>query len=540
MNNWPMRAVCVAIVATAGWYGTWMFVHMNMQALWLALPFVAANVLIMVQVLITAANNWQRTSPALRIANLEFAPTVAVIIPCCGEPPAMVARTAESVLQQNWPPGRLKLIISDDAHAPDMHAMTDALQREHRHALVLYHQPPPRGSAERRGEAKAGNLNSALDLVLQFWGDVEYIETRDADDEVGDWSFLRHCIGQLQTDPRIAYVQTIKEARVSEGDPFANLNGLFFRGTMRARNAANAVIPCGSGLVWRRAALVHIGGFPTWNLVEDLQSGLEALRRGWRGVYLPIVGAIGQHAPEDMPNVYKQSGTWALDTMRLFIWGNKRGLSFRQRLHFIELGLFYLQSFSVLMILLTLAVSLFTHTYPLSTTQLDYTLHFWPFALAIELFLVALNGRQRYEALLRQREVWMGLTPIYIKACVLALLYGPHRKPVYRVTRKVNQYGWYWRETLPQLLLFALVAFALIYGAATTSLLTDFDIGSAYWALFYGTFLFGFIRKSWFRGKPTRGTWHQKRHLPMPVIVSQDRAAAARISVTSRVDPRRR
>ena len=31
-------------------------------------------------------------------------------------------------------------------------------------------------------------------------------------------------------------------------------------------------------------ALAELGGFPVWNLVEDLQSGLEALRRGWRGL----------------------------------------------------------------------------------------------------------------------------------------------------------------------------------------------------------------------------------------------------------------
>jgi cellulose synthase (UDP-forming) len=60
--------------------------------------------------------------------------------------------------------------------------------------------------------------------------------------------------------------------------------------------------------MWRRAVLVDSGGFPTCNLVEDLQSGVEVLRRGWHGLFLPIVGAIAQHSPEDLPNVYKQRG----------------------------------------------------------------------------------------------------------------------------------------------------------------------------------------------------------------------------------------
>ena len=123
---------------------------------------------------------------------------------------------------------------------------------------------------------------------------------------------------------------------------------MFYRGQMLSRNAANATFPCGSGVVWRRSALEDIGLFPTWNLVEDLQSGVEALRRGWHGCYLPIVGAMGQHSPEDVPNVYKQRGTWAIDTVRLMVWGDLRGLSLRQRAQFYELLCYYLHSFTVL------------------------------------------------------------------------------------------------------------------------------------------------------------------------------------------------
>ena len=137
---------------------------------------------------------------------------------------------------------------------------------------------------------------------------------------------------------------------------------------MLARHAANAVFPCGSGLVWRRAALDDIGGFPTWNLVEDLQSGVEALRRGWNGAYVPIVGAVGQHAPEDLPNMYKQRGTWALDTMRLLVWGDLSGLTWRQRLQFGELGLFYLQSFAVVVFIACPVIGFATGVYPLDTT----------------------------------------------------------------------------------------------------------------------------------------------------------------------------
>lgn len=498
VKNWPIRLAGFALTLGAIWFGPWLIMSVNVTALWLAIPFAGANLLIITATLVTFINNWRRSTPAIHFVSEGEEPDVAVIIPTAGEPCHMVARTAESVLQQKWPQNRITLVISDDAHSAEIESVVTDLRRAYPATVVLYHEPPLRGSPERRGEAKAGNLNSALDMIVNRFPHIEFIETRDADDEVGDWAFLRHCIGQLMSDMGAAYVQTIKEARVSEGDPFANLNGVFYRGTMLARHASNAVIPCGSGLVWHSSALIDIGGFPTWNLVEDLQSGVEALRRGWRGIYLPIVGAIGQAAPEDIPNVYKQSGTWALDTMRLFFWGKFRGLNLRQRLQFIELGLFYMQSLTVVTILVTLAISLALQIYPLTTTNLDYAIHFWPFALSIEIFLAALNGRQRYEALLRQREMWMGMTPVYIKACIVALLSGPNRKPTYRVTRKVNQFAWYWRETLPQMFLFGLIAGSMVYGLLTTPILTSFDFGSAYWALFYGIFLVGFIRKGWY------------------------------------------
>jgi cellulose synthase (UDP-forming) len=298
-------------------------------------------------------------------------------------------------------------------------------------------------------------------------------------------------------DPKLAFVQTIKEAIVSPGDPFSNLEPLFYRRAMLVRNATNAVFPCGSGLVWRREALNDIGGFPTWNLVEDLQSGVEALRRGWRGMYLPLVGAVGQTAPEDIPNIVKQRGVWAVDTMRLTFWGNKQGLSLWQQLQFSELGFFYLLSLAVLTFAILPVFSLTFNIYPLIATHAAYAKHFWPYAAAIELLLIGLSEGLPYEVLWRARQMWLGLAPVYARATVMALAYGPHRKPWYRVTRKEHVYHWYWREILPQIVLFLALIAASLYHVATHSLLRDADLGSLFWAGFFILGLSRIIFNSW-------------------------------------------
>ena len=336
-----IRLSGIVVLALMLLYVPWLFAHLNTGVPWLAWPFLLANILSAVCVTLSVVNGWSaRVTPRRPWAGPE-APEVAVIVPTWGEPVPMVLRTVLSILEQDYPRERLHVVVSDDAHNPELAVALEGLG-------VIYHEPPPRNAPGRDGAAKAGNLNSALELVCSRFAGAEYIETRDADDEVGSDNFLRHTVGQLEFDERLAFVQTIKEAQVSAGDPFVNLDGQFYRCQMLSRNFANAVFPCGSGLLWRRAALEDIGGFPTWNLVEDLQSGVEALRRGWRGCYLTIVGAVGQHSPEDVANVFKQRGTWAIDTVRLVIWGNLRGLNPRQRLQFTETFLFYLHSFTAL------------------------------------------------------------------------------------------------------------------------------------------------------------------------------------------------
>jgi len=497
MKNWKVRTAGTFLILATAWYLPWVFANLNWSAPWLSVPFAAASVMTAVMTVITVINHWHYSVPGEHPIQPGQEPDVIVIIPTYGEPTTMIYETAKSVLEQNYPRERIKLVISDDGHKPTNRTVVERLKKEHPGAFVGYHEPPRKGDPARRGEAKAGNLNSALDVINTYASHIQFVETRDADDKIGDPDFLRQAIGQLLADPTAAYVQTIKEAEVSPGDPFGNQEPLFYRKAMLAKNAANSVFPCGSGLVWRKEALNEIGGFPTWNLVEDLQSGVEALRRGWRGVYLPIVGAVGQTAPEDIPNAIKQRGTWAVDTMRMTFWGNRRGLNLRQHLQFSELGFFYLLSFAVLVFALTPVFTLALNVYPLVTTYGEYVLRFWPYAAAIELLLVTLADNLSYEELWRARQTWLGMAPVYAKATIIALLYGPKRKPAYRVTRKEHVHAWYWRESLVQYLIVAALIAASVYHVATHSLLLTADLGSLFWAGFFVLALGRVILNSW-------------------------------------------
>ncbi len=497
-QRWVRLAGATMLLTTAI-YVPWMIGSLNRNALWLSLPFLAASALTITTVLLGVLNAWWRkVSPRRPLPHGEE-PHVGVIIPCCGESVPMILRTVVSVFEQDWPAEKLTVVVSDDGHDP-------ALRTALRDYPVLYHEPVERWAPGRDGAAKAGNLNDALAFLDARIPYLRFVETRDADDEVGSLGFLRQVIGQLETDANLAYVQTIKESQVSAGDPFNNRESFFYRGQMLGRNAANAVFPCGSGVVWRRAALHDIGEFPTWNLVEDLQSGFEALKRRWHGLYLPIVGAVGQHSPEDIPNVYKQRGTWAIDTVRLLVFNRWKGLRLRQRAQFLELLLFYLNGFTVCVYVPTLICS-FLGVVPLESSDLGFVQHLLPLVLATELWLLALNQpfndrrtrqREPVRELWRVRIIWMGMAPVFMRATITALRGGPNRKPSYKVTRKTDDLRWHWRATMPQTLIVLTVIVVFLYAALNGTFPDPVLLAaSVYWGGLNILLLSGFIARGW-------------------------------------------
>ena len=150
-GQWKIHGAGLLLVLTAALYLPWMLTSLNEDAHWLAWPFALANVFSIGYALLTVFNAWGRQVPRPLPLPAGAEPTVAVIVPTCGEPVPMVLRTVISVLEQDWPEDRLMIVVSDDGHDPELAAAVAGLP-------VLYHEPPPRFSVGRDGAAKAGNL----------------------------------------------------------------------------------------------------------------------------------------------------------------------------------------------------------------------------------------------------------------------------------------------------------------------------------------------------------------------------------------------
>jgi hypothetical protein len=75
---------------------------------------------------------------------------------------------------------------------------------------------------------------------------------------------------------------------------------------------------------------------------------------------------------------------------------------------------------------------------------------------------------------------------------------GPDRKYAYRVTRKTDDFHWYWRETTVQIVALVVLSAALLYRVAHTASWSAFDMGLAYLTMLQILPLAGFVRKGWF------------------------------------------
>jgi cellulose synthase (UDP-forming) len=100
-------------------------------------------------------------------------------------------------------------------------------------------------------------------------------------DQVPAPEILNRLVGFF-SQSQVGYVQSKQAFFLPDGDPFYNRDKVFYETIQLSNHQANAVISCGSGVVYRRQALQEIGGRP-WNLLEDFTTSYELPAGGWRG-----------------------------------------------------------------------------------------------------------------------------------------------------------------------------------------------------------------------------------------------------------------
>lgn len=311
--------------------------------------------------------------------------------------------------------------------------------------------------------AKAGNMNNAMKYT-----DGEFVVIFDAD-HVPCQSFLTEVVGFFKNE-KLAYVQTpqhfytpdpFQRNLVSE-DVMNNEQDLFFHVIEPGNDYWDAAFFAGSGAIFRREALLDIGGFAVETITEDVHTGLRLHSRGWKSVYYNKDMSAGM-AQDSFSDFVKQRIRWGRGMAQILFFDNPflvRGLTLAQRLCYFSGIWYFFFGFSRIIFLLAPLSYLFFNVKPIDAGFVEILTFFLP-AFAASLFGYTIISRGLRHSF--WSEVYETATCVYLfQTNILTLLFPWHAK--FRVTPKEglnDGLSFNWLIVFPQIVLGFLIAFGM-------------------------------------------------------------------------------
>ena len=338
---------------------------------------------------------WRR-----KMAAGELVPSVDVFITVYGEPLDIVLGTVRAARDM-----RLEhtVWVLDDG---DSDELRDAAAREG----VQYLR------REVHDHAKAGNVNAGF-----FRTTGEFMVILDAD-HVPSPDFLLRALPHMQ-DPLVAFVQTPQAFPAARGlvaVGTGEAQRIFYELVMPGKNHFNAVFCVGTNVIFRRAALLEIGGMHTASNSEDIWTSLELHRLGWRSVFVPETLARGL-APDNLLSYFKQQFRWSYGGFEVLLRGGlfrRKGLTLDQRAQYLLTALHYVLSLSALAFMGIPSLYLLFGLSPIKADLSSWLTHYAPFYVIIVLITVIQTGGFKLSSMI----VSIGAAPVHLRAFIMALV----------------------------------------------------------------------------------------------------------------------
>ena len=372
-----------------------------------------------VWMIVTALLFAGRTTPHQIAPDPDPTMTLDVLIPVAGEPLPLIAATIAAAKAIDWPHN--VIVCNDNRKAgKDWRAVEELCEREGVYCLTR--------TTGARG--KAGNLNNALAEVRS-----DAILVIDADHQVVP-SAARQMMGYLRYDD-VAFVCTPQEFANSARDSLNPTEPVFYRATQPSRDLHGLAFSTGNGVLYRREAVVRIGGFSEWSVVEDLHTSLRLHSAGWKSVFHPAPISVGL-APRTSAEYARQRLRWAVDSMRILRhdppW-RRKDLPRRAKFHYAH------TLFSYLMTMLQLGFMLGPPAWILGRLSLFSDAGWQSQAWHIGPWLIALGVALVWWAGLRGAWRSVRLTAAFLPSIFWAAAWRTFSPSTRRgtVTNKVNQ-----------------------------------------------------------------------------------------------------
>ncbi|MCF8085060.1 MAG: glycosyltransferase [Deltaproteobacteria bacterium] len=376
---------------------------------------------------------------------LETYPPVAIIVSSYEEPLEVVEDTVISFYNLTYPNKHIYFL--DDTRY-DLPGQDTEKMKAYRRSIDDMCQRIGVNLFRRKWRgAKAGMVNDFLEFVegrdregFRFYNysgqkpeeKERYIVVFDADQNPLP-GFLESLVSTMEANPKLAFIQTPQYYTNFESNRIAKASGLqqavFYEYICEGKSLNDAMFCCGTNVIFRRRALMDVGGFDEASVTEDFATSLKFHLKGWRSAYMGKVLAFGM-GPEDLGGYFKQQFRWALGTVGLFrkVLGfclrNPRQLALVKWWEYFLSSTHYFIGLIFLILVSCPLLYLFFNVPSYFAKPEIYALFFIPyFVLTITIFFWTLRQRRYAFKDLVQGQLLMAITfPVYIKAAVLGLL----------------------------------------------------------------------------------------------------------------------
>lgn len=290
--------------------GMLMFATGTLPATWLYVPFIAITVLYLTVSYLVGifSPDWdkelyQRLCSSLRGYIAKHPPSVDIFLPICNEDKAIIlnAWRHTAILRDAYP--QATVYVLDDSKDDSMRAAAEDLG-------FKYLRRPELGLNKKAGNLKHGFFRSASEFILIL--DADFCPRPD---------MIAKMLPVMLSDTHIGIVQTPQYFDVDKSMNWIErgagyIQELFYRVIQKSRNHWHGAICVGSCALYRRSAMLDIGGPVQISHSEDVWTGFRLSKEGYRVEYLPLNLAKGV-CPDSMSSYFNQQYRWCSGSLSL-------------------------------------------------------------------------------------------------------------------------------------------------------------------------------------------------------------------------------
>jgi cellulose synthase (UDP-forming) len=294
--------------------------------------------------MISGAFNFRYQSSS-KNQNSFKSPSFTIIVPSHGLSFSVLKETLEGALKIDY--SNYNIVVSDNGQDPSVTRLLKEFCDEN--SIQFFHKSDTRGF-------KAGNINAVLNKIHS-----EFIVILDSD-HIPVPNLLTE-FSKVISDKKVGYVQAkVSYRNTKRLYQAANsiLYSQFYEVFEAAKEMRGVVLFNGTTGCFRRDVLAEVGGFSEETLIEDIDTSMIILSRGYEGKYLNFIGSYGL-VPETAKAQIAQLWRWSTGAssvlrLRLGMIIGSKNLSWFKKFELILNAMAFFPGISVVLLMAFLAI----------------------------------------------------------------------------------------------------------------------------------------------------------------------------------------